>query len=129
MRYSNGRVNLLGQEIFRVDDSPRYQFCVLEYRVQNRINFGTTILLVLEGDGGILRFFVQPKWRTFVQPEDLDYFESLLRDFPTRAAADPKALFKQLSSLSVGPLVTVEVGENISDRPNLVAMRSTFLGL
>ena len=41
----------------------------------------------------------------------------LLGDFVVRAKEQPAALFKQLSSLSVGPLVTQETGERISDHP------------
>lgn len=112
-----------------MDDSPPRRYCLLEYRAQNRIKFGTTILLVLKGDDGSLQIYVQPEWRATVQPKDIDYLESLLRDLPKRSVSNPQELFQQLSSLSVGPLVTVEVGENISDRPNLEAMRSSSLKL
>jgi hypothetical protein len=41
----------------------------------------------------------------------------------------PAALFKQLSSLGVGPLVTQEVGSNISNHPLLLILCSRFVKL
>jgi hypothetical protein len=84
---------------------------------------------VLKGDGKSLIFLVKPDWRTIVHPEDLDYLESLLQDLPVRAALNAQALFKQLCSLGVGPLVAVEAGESISDHPAFAELRSTFLEL
>jgi hypothetical protein len=84
------------------------------------------ILLVLEDGKGRLRFFVHPDWRTIVQPGDLDYIESVLDDLRARAALDSDALFKQLSSLDVGPLVTLDSGTNIADHPAIRTMLPLF---
>jgi hypothetical protein len=66
---------------------------------------------------------------SIVQKEDLAYLQSLLRDFKKRARLDPASLFKQLSTLSVGPLVTGVAGEELADYPALQALTSTFAPL
>ena len=76
-----------------------------------------------------LRFLVDPDWRAVVQAEDVEYLGSLLRDFLDRAKEQPAALFKQLSSLAVGPLVAQETGEQISDHPPLLDLSSRFVQL
>jgi len=75
---------------------------------------------VLEDEEDELRFLVHPELRAVVAGSDLPYLESLLKDFVERAKLHPEALFKQLSSLGVGPLVTQQVGSNISNSPSLL---------
>lgn len=41
-----------------------------------------------------------------MRPSDLEYCSELLNDFVKRAQNDPDGLFKQICSLSVGPLIT-----------------------
>jgi hypothetical protein len=84
---------------------------------------------VLEDEEGNLRFLVHPELRAVVSGNDLPYLESLFKDFIERAELHPAALFKQLSSLGVGPLVTKEVGSNISDHPLLLKLYSRFVQL
>jgi hypothetical protein len=76
-----------------------------------------------------LRFLLDPGWRTVVGAEDVEYLESLLGDFLERAKEQPATLFKQLSSLAVGPLVTQETGEQLSDHPALWDLSSRFVQL
>lgn len=85
------------------------------------------ILLVVEDSDGDLQFLVHPNWRKIVQRDDLNYIESLLLDFPERARVHPRELMIQLSSLSVGPLVTLEAGQDFSDHPLLAEMCKDFL--
>lgn len=90
------------------------RFCVLEYLSvrdgsDNRAYGRCVILLVIE-EQDELKFFVPSHLQTLVDKEDLKYIEQLLKDLPKRARTDAKALFDQLSSLSVGPLVTTSVG-------------------
>ena len=87
------------------------------------------ILLVLREANGDLRFLVHPEWRAIVQAEDLADIESLLLDFSERAELHRDILFKQLSSLGVGPLVTHETGKSISDYPVLSDLFSSFVQL
>jgi hypothetical protein len=100
---------------------PKLQFCTLEYRPQNwdiaSSQIAPVILLVLRDERGNLRFL------------DLDYIESLLLDFGERAKQHPDDLFKQLSFLNVGPLVTKEVGSSLSDFPAIQKLSSDFVQL
>ena len=84
-------------------------------------------MLVLEDEQGNLRFLVHPQLRSIVTDRDLSYLESLLGDFVERAKLHPAALFKQLSSLGVGPLVTHETGSSLSDHPPLLNLCSRFV--
>lgn len=113
----------------KTDEYPHVQFCALEYSAQETSGVATIILFVLADGEGILRFFVHPDWRTVVHTKDLDYIQSLLLDFTERNELHPEALFTQLSSLGVGPLVTKEVGKSISDHPILSELCSGFLQL
>jgi hypothetical protein len=84
---------------------------------------------VLKDARGNLHFLVNPDCRVIVKPEDVKYFDSLLEDFCERAISQPEALFKQLSSLNVGPLVAQETGLRISDFPHLLKLLSGFVPL
>jgi hypothetical protein len=84
---------------------------------------------VLEDKGGSLRFLVHPELRAIVQDNDLAYIESLILDLSERAMLNPADLFKQLSSLGVGPLVTHEAGSNIYEHPSLLNMCARFVQL
>lgn len=85
------------------------------------------IVLVLEDEQSKLRFLVHPQWREMVFGKDLSYLESLFKDFIERAKLHPEALFQQLSSLGVGPLVTQEAGTGIADHPHLLKLSSCFV--
>jgi len=87
------------------------------------------VLLVLRDEDGSLSFFVYPELRSIVKGEDIAYIEDLLQDFVGRAEEHPAELFKQLSSLGVGPLVTYEAGLNFAEYPSLVAMLPRFVQL
>ena len=84
---------------------------------------------MLKDEEGNLRFLVDRDWRTLVEKEDIDYIETLLQDFLERARLHPEELFKQLSSLGVGPLVTQVTGSKISDHVPESELRSRFVQL
>jgi hypothetical protein len=84
---------------------------------------------VLKDENGSLRFLIHPELRSIVEGEDLAYIEDLLQDFLERAKQDPEALFKQLSSLGVGPLVVNEIGSNLCDCPSIQKLSSQFVQL
>jgi hypothetical protein len=67
--------------------------------------------------------------RSIVQAEDLIYIDSLLQDFKVRAKLHPEALFKQICSLSVGPLVTQEIGLEITDHALFREISTEFVEL
>jgi hypothetical protein len=117
----------------KVEISPQPQFCSLEYREQ-RWNMAaspksTVVFLALRDEEGTPRFLVHPELRTVVLEEDLAYIEDLLSDFLQRAMQDPAALFKQISSVGVGPLVTKEVGSSLSECPAIECLSSKFMPL
>jgi hypothetical protein len=85
------------------------------------------ILLVLKDQTGRVSFFVHPELRMVVLGEDFDFIESLIRDLLERAKLHPEALFKHLSSLGVGPIVTQEVGESLSAHPSIKKLSSCFV--
>jgi len=87
------------------------------------------VLLALRDPEGKLRFLVHPGMRALVQDKDWTYFEALLIDLPKRALLHPEALFKQLSSLEMGPLVTQAVGDDLAGNPVLQELSSTFVPL
>lgn len=87
------------------------------------------MLFVLRNERGRLCFLVHPNLRTVVREEHLDYFRCLLADFLERANLHPAELFKQVSSLGVGRLVTQEVGYCLSEFPHLLEISSQFVKL
>ena len=105
------------------------RFCALAYGAQGLGRPAPVFLIVLRDARGDLRFLVDPGWTTVVQAEDVEYLGSLLRDFLERAKEQPAALFKQLSSLAVGPLVTEATGGNIAEHPDLQELSSPFVQL
>ena len=84
--------------------------------------------MLRDGEGN-LRFLLHPDLHLIVQQEDLEHIRSLLEDFLERAKLEPAALFKQLSSLGVGSLVTQEVGSNLEDDPSLKELSLKFVAI
>ena len=122
----------MNSAIGKEGESPQFQFCALEYRSQNLrapAPRSTPIVLVLRDEEGCLRFLFHPALRVVVEPEDLDYIESLLKDFVERAKLHPADLFKQLSSLNVGPLVTHEIGSSLLEFPAIQRLSTEFVPL
>jgi hypothetical protein len=76
-----------------------------------------------------LRILMHPQLREIVQNDDQIYIGSLLRDLTERAKLSPDALFKQLTSLSVGPLVTQKAGFVVEDDLPLGELVSAFVEL
>lgn len=81
---------------------------------------------MLRDNADKLSFFVHPDLPSIVQTEDVAYIESLLQDLPERAKLHPGELFKQLSGLNVGPILTHAVGARLSDHPPLLELCSRF---
>ena len=107
------------------------QFCIVEYRTKQSDSLEPkakhVILVALfhldeEDDRCKLRLFVDPHWREFVQEEDRNYVESLLRDFVGRAEQDPEMLFQHICTLGAGPLVAAEAGTGFSDSPSRLTL-------
>jgi 5'-deoxynucleotidase YfbR-like HD superfamily hydrolase len=93
------------------------EYCALAYCVQEcaheSVNDSHALLLATLHDNNEIHILVHPDCRTLVQGQDLDYLKELFASFIERANEDPLALFKQLSSLSVGCLVTKCTGTKV----------------
>jgi len=83
-------------------------------------------LFVLTYEDDSLTLLVDPDLRLVVTEDDHAYLDSLLPDLVERSKQQPLDLFKQLCSLGIGPLVTVEAGERIADHPPLLDLCSRF---
>lgn len=81
-------------------------YCALQECARASVNDSNTLLLATLHDNSEMQILVNPDWRSFVQKQDSDYLEELFESFIKRVREDPLALFKQLTSLSVGPIVT-----------------------
>jgi predicted NAD/FAD-binding protein len=113
--------------------SGNLQFCVLAYRPRSldtdTSEEQTAVLLVLRKEVGQLRLLVNPEWRKIVEGDDIDYLDSLLKDFRERAKMTPETLFKQICSFGVGPIVAQETGQSLDDHPLLLDLLSKFVNL
>src|SRR5664279_2524628 len=113
------------------EESHPIRFCVLAYRAEDQSidssRNAVIVLLVLRDEHGSLRFLIHPELRTIVRRENLAYIDALLQDFLRRAKQDPAALFKQISSLGVGPFVTQEAGSSLSDHTVIQELASQFV--
>ena len=72
-----------------------------------------------------LEVYIAPGLRSLVKPEDWTYINALLNDLKERARVEPEQLFRQLSSLNVGPLICEMAGARIEDN---VALSDTIVG-
>ena len=117
----------------QADESPNFQFCALEYRPKDwnvaSSQVAHIVLLVLRGKRGRLRFLIHPELPAVVMENDLPYIQSLLQDFNERAKVHPAGLFKQISSLGVGPLVLQMAGPSLSEYPAIQTLCSRFVEL
>lgn len=87
---------------------------------------GRVVALLVEDNGGALRLLVTPELGQIVADRDQLYVDALLRDFLLRARLDPAALFRQIESLCVGPILTGLTGDADIERGYLVANCSEF---
>ena len=115
------------------DNDPARGFCALKYLSPEgsgtRSHDGTVIIIAVASEKGALHLRVRPDWRSIVHASDQEYFASLLGDCKDRAATDPAALFEQMSSLGVGPLVTHETGRSLAAHPELMDRYRAFVDL
>ena len=114
----------------KVTSEPVRRFCVLQYIASggegDRVDSPTIIAVVTSAQDGEVAIRVHPECEKIVLPIDWEYMEALFRDFRMRIRSDPDALFQQLSDLSVGPLVTQEVGLDLAAYPEYLRMAEWF---
>jgi hypothetical protein len=89
------------------------EFCALKYGLpasRSDADSGAVILLAVK-DENALRLYLHKAFQQRTADRDLRYMNELLPDLLLRSRRSPEAAFRQLSQLSVGPLVTEEVGQ------------------
>ena len=103
-------------------------YCALEYRAHDEeiSDLERVIAIVKHPTIGGLVVRVHPEWRRIALAEDHQTLETLFADFAARALSNGDELFRQLSHLSVGPLVTFETGRNLDDNPRLLELWHHF---
>jgi hypothetical protein len=72
------------------------------------------------------RILVSPGWKSVVPESEWPYFEDLFLDWKQRLAANPEALFQQLSSLGAGRLITTYCGPHPPEGIAIGELLSTF---
>lgn len=88
------------------------QICTLKYLhpgTQAEAAAGTVLLFAIKDRAG-LRLYAHPALGQQISDRDRHYVEELVKDLVQRSKQDPEDVFRQLSSLSVGPLITDESG-------------------
>jgi hypothetical protein len=105
----------------------------LEYRArvedEAQLKQGALLMFALFGRDCGLRLLLHPQWRSMIDAADLEYIGELLTDFRQRCLIDPEALFLQLASLAVGPLVVRQAGQFVDIDHNLSCLWEQFVEL
>ena len=110
-------------------ENPRFQFCALAYRAQEAEGVPSleNVLIILvrnyEGDSRVL---TRTHWVDVVDQDDKEYIDEMLSDFEARMRREADHLLKQVSSLSVGPLITYAAGPRLVDHADLFALCGVF---
>jgi hypothetical protein len=106
------------------------QFCALAYCPEGTPPSPESrhqiIIFLMYTPHSALRLLLSPEWQQVVRPVDHPYIAAILEDFHRRAEADPDGLFKQASSIAVGPLITYDRGVALEDDADLHALSLSF---
>jgi hypothetical protein len=104
-------------------------YCVVEYKPKPWTTPAESpapaILLAIKEQEGLC-LFIDPTWQKFVREEDSNYIQDLIATLKERSEHEPELLFQQLSELSLGPLVTADVGTDLPDQPSFRKLTSNF---
>jgi hypothetical protein len=105
--------------------------CILEFRSRGWGRWfrkkPKALLLAIERPDGSAQFLIERDFRRRVKNEDFDFLQDSVRDYPARAKADCRALFRELASLQHGPIETREVFSCLAGDPVFVELQSKFL--
>ena len=120
---------VIEQTTLKASNRPQ-RFCALSYVAEKPSalipQYPSVHVLVLLSDDAKLEVYIAPGLRSIVKPEDWTYINLLLNDLKERARIEPENLFRQLSSLSVGPLVCEMAGARIEDNTSLSGIIAEF---
>ena len=103
------------------------QHCIIAYSAEKRLSPESVLIILTEFRPGVWKLLVRPDWQTIVEGDDQRYVREMLEDMKSRLSGDPENLFKQLSSLSVGPLITDAVGQSVQKDSPLADMIGGFV--
>lgn len=108
------------------------RFCALAYQPDVAIpqpDQSRLLAFVTSPSDGEVELHIRPRWEEIVGSCDRSYLEVLFRDFKDRAKSDPELMFRMLSSLAVGPLVTYDAGSDLNEHPEYRALWASFTEL
>lgn len=108
------------------------RFCALAYQPDVAIpqpDQSRLLAFVTSSSDGEVALHIRPRWEEIVGSCDRSYLEVLFRDFKDRAKSDPELMFRMLSSLAVGPLVTYDAGSDLNEHPEYRALWASFAEL
>jgi hypothetical protein len=107
-------------------------YCVVEYRPKPWTvppeSPAPIFLLALTDQEGLC-LFLNPSWTEFVREEDMSYIQALIPSLKRKSEHELGTLFEELSELSLGPLVTADVGPDLSGQPSFHELTSKFCKL
>lgn len=123
--------------VFNLNDEPGrkrpLRFCALAYQPPDvaisQPDQSRLLALVTSSSDGEVALHIRPRWEEIVGSCDRSYLEVLFRDFKDRAKSDPELMFRLLSSLAVGPLVTYDAGSDLNEHPEYRALWASFTEL
>src|SRR5947209_14450997 len=98
---------------FLKDEGSIAYYCALEYCPENipgPPKVERVLFLVVRYENGVLNIFFNNNWETIIQPKHREYIRALLDDFQLRAESARDAFLDQITSLSVGPVITHAAG-------------------
>lgn len=96
------------------------EFCALKFCPSQPVPGAAepSVVLLAIKDAKALAIYVHRAFEDKTSEHDRSYVQELLPDLVQRSRCSPGAAFRQLASLSVGPLITEEVGlQNFSRHP------------
>jgi len=110
---------------FPIQDVTRY--CALAYSANGSLSAEHVFTIVAELRSGICKLLVRPGWTAMIAADDHSYVHEMLSDMRSRLSDDRSSLFQQLSSLSVGPLITYSAGGGVQHDPQIAMMLLEFV--
>jgi hypothetical protein len=105
------------------------RFCAAAYNKSNLAppsKSAEDVLLIALMSVDRLEIRVRPDWQSQVRSQDRKFLSSFFASITRFAAEDPATALDQISSLSMGPMVTAATGEKLAEWPDLLRLWGTF---
>ena len=103
------------------------RYCALAYSAHGVPSADIVFAILAELRSGAWKLLVRSGWPAIVLIDDQSYVREMLADMKSRVSEDVEELFQQLSSLSVGPIITYAVGQDAQSDPKLAVMVRDFI--